>query len=120
MPVPGMWELNGFGDPVYITGKYPWRWHYESNPPLVPEKENHVGQYRCRFDWPSPREDEQVILRIGAVTSNVKVWLNGVYVGYSEDSRLAADFDLTPLLREGENLLALEVFRWCDGTYLED
>ena len=120
MPVPGMWELNGFGDPVYVTSKYPWKWHYENNPPFVPEKNNHVGQYRHTFYWNGTDVDESVTLRIGAVTSNVRVWLNGCYVGYSEDSRLAADFDVTALLRQGENLLALEVFRWCDGTYLED
>ena len=120
MPVPGMWELNGFGDPLYVTSKYPWKWHYENNPPFVPEEHNHVGQYRRTFYWSGAEADEQVTLRIGAVTSNVRVWLNGNYVGYSEDSRLAADFDVTDLLRQGENLLALEVFRWCDGTYLED
>lgn len=120
MPVPGMWELNGFGDPIYVTSKYPWKWHYENNPPIVPENNNHVGQYRRTFYWNGTEVGEQVTLRIGAVTSNVRVWLNGSYVGYSEDSRLAADFDVTALLRQGENLLALEVFRWCDGTYLED
>ena len=120
MPVPGMWELNGFGDPLYVTSKYPWKWHYENNPPFVPEENNHVGQYRRTFYWSGTEADEQVTLRIGAVTSNVRVWLNGSYVGYSEDSRLAADFDVNALLRQGENLLALEVFRWCDGTYLED
>ena len=118
MPVPGMWELNGFGDPIYITSKYPWKWRYENNPPFPPIKNNHVGQYRHSFEW--TRTDDDVTLRIGAVTSNVRVWLNGRYVGYSEDSRLAADFDITDYLRDGSNLLALEVFRWCDGTYLED
>ena len=120
MPVPGMWELNGFGDPVYVCNNYPWRWHYENNPPYPPVKDNHVGQYRRRFVWEKTNSNEDVTLRIGAVTSNVRVWLNGQYVGYSEDSRLAADFDVTGLLREGENIIALEVFRWCDGTYLED
>ena len=120
MPVPGMWELNGFGDPVYVCNNYPWRWRYENNPPYPPVKNNHVGQYRKSFIWEVIDPQEEVTLRIGAVTSNVRVWLNGRYVGYSEDSRMAADFDVTGLLREGKNLLALEVFRWCDGTYLED
>ena len=120
MPVPGVWELNGFGDPMYVTRGYPWKWRYESNPPFVPEKNNHVGQYRRWFAWPGTADGERVTLRIGAVTSNVRVWLNGHYVGYSEDSRLAADFDVTAFLRQGNNLLALEVLRWCDGTYLED
>ena len=70
MPVPGMWELNGFGDPVYVTSKYPWKWHYENNPPFVPEENNHVGQYRRTFYWDGTEADEQVTLRIGAVTSN--------------------------------------------------
>ena len=120
MPVPGMWELNGFGDPIYVTSKYPWLWHYKNNPPFVPLKNNHVGQYRHCFEWNGTAAGERLILRIGAVTSNVRVWLNGRYVGYSEDSRLAADFDITDFIRRGSNLLALEVFRWCDGTYLED
>lgn len=120
MPVPGMWELNGFGDPVYITNSFAWRGHYRSNPPFPFFKDNHVGQYRRRFNWTGSGGNEDVILRIGAVTSNVKVWLNGEYIGYSEDSRLAADFDITDKLHEGENVIALEVMRWCDGTYLED
>ena len=119
MPVPGMWEMNGFGDPVYICNNYAWRGHYVNNPPFPPIKDNHIGQYRRSFTW-SGGDAEDVILSIGAVTSNVRVWLNGMYVGYSEDSKLAAEFDITDKLREGDNLLALEVFRWCDGTYLED
>lgn len=120
MPVPGIWELNGFGDPVYICNNFAWRGHYVNNPPMPPTKDNHVGQYRRTFQWNSSQDNEDIILRIGAVSSNVSVWLNGAYVGYSEDSRLAADFDITDKLVEGENTLALEVFRWCDGTYLED
>ena len=120
MPVPGMWELNGFGDPVYICNNFAWRGHYVNNPPYPFFKDNHVGQYRRRFKWTDAGGNEDMILRIGAVTSNVRVWLNGEYVGYSEDSRLAADFDITGRLREGENVIALEVMRWCDGTYLED
>ncbi len=120
MPVPGMWELNGFGDPVYICNSFAWRGHYVNNPPYPFFKDNHVGQYRRTFYWNGADSGENVILRIGAVTSNVWVWLNGHYVGYSEDSRLAADFDITDKLQDGENVIALEVFRWCDGTYLED
>ena len=120
MPVPGMWELNGFGDPVYICNNFAWRGHYVNNPPIPFFKDNHVGQYRRTFSWSGDCGKEDAILKIGAATSNVKVWLNGEYVGYSEDSRLAAGFDITDKLREGENTIALEIFRWCDGTYLED
>ena len=120
MPVPGMWELNGFGDPVYICNNFAWRGHYVNNPPIPPTKGNHVGQYRRKFLWSDSNNTEDVILRIGAASSNVSIWLNGEYIGYSEDSRLAADFDITDKLVDGENTLALEIFRWCDGTYLED
>lgn len=120
MPVPGMWELNGFGDPVYICNNFAWRGHYVNNPPIPPTKGNHVGQYRRKFLWSDSNNTEDVILRIGAASSNVSIWLNGEYIGYSEDSHLAADFDITDKLVDGENTLALEIFRWCDGTYLED
>ena len=119
IPVPGMWELNGYGDPVYINHGFAWRGHYENNPPFPPEKDNHQGVYRKTFILDG-HNDEDVILRIGAVTSNAQVWLNGVYVGYSEDSKLEADFDITDILIPGENTLILKVMRWCDGTYLED
>lgn len=121
MPVPGMWELNGFGDPVYICNSYPWRWHYVNNPPFPPVDGNHVGQYRRVVTLDRDfLKDTRISLCIGSAVSNVRAWVNGSEVGYSEDSRLAAQFDVTPFLHEGENLIALEVMRWCDGTYLED
>jgi len=120
IPVPGMWELNGYGDPVYVNHGYAWNGNAPLCPPTVPEKDNHVGQYRTRFNVPSDWKGRDVVLTIGSATSNVRVWVNGKEAGYSEDSKLQADFDITPYVKPGENLLALEVFRWCDGTYLED
>lgn len=121
MPVPGMWELNGYGDPVYLNIGYAWRGHYTNNPPLVPTERNHVGQYRRRFTVDPSWAGKQIILHIGSATSNLRVWINGREVGYSEDSKLEARFDITRYVKPGaENLIALEVFRWSDGTYLED
>ena len=120
MPVPGMWELNGFGDPVYVCNGFAWRWHYQNNPPYPPTADNHVGLYRRTFAVDKIEDGRDYFLSIGDATSNVRVWINGREVGYSEDSRLAAVFDVTDFIRTGENLIALEVMRWCDGTYLED
>ena len=120
MPVPGMWELNGYGDPVYLNVGYAWRGHYENNPPIPADWHNYVGQYRRTFDLDKDWEGKDIFLHIGSATSNVRVWVNGKEVGYSEDSKLEARFDITKYVRKGENLIALEIFRWCDGTYLED
>lgn len=120
MPVPGMWELNGYGDPVYLNHGYAWRGHYENNPPIPPTEHNHAGQYRRYFDIPDSLSGRDFILHIGSATSCVRVWVNGGEVGYSEDSKLEAEFDITRFVHPGENLIALELFRWCDGTYLED
>lgn len=121
MPVPGMWELNGYGDPIYVNIGYAWRGHFRNNPPEVPDAHNHVGQYRRSFIVDKSWEGRRIVLTIGSVTSNVFVWINGKEVGYSEDSKLAAEFDITENVNfGGENIIALEVHRWCDGTYLED
>lgn len=120
MPVPGLWELNGYGDPLYVNVGYAWRGHFENNPPYVPEDKNYVGQYRRDFEIPASWNGKQICLCVGSATSNVHVWVNGKEVGYSEDSKLEARFDLTPYVRTGKNSIALEIFRWCDGTYLED
>ncbi len=120
MPVPGLWELNGYGSPVYVNVGYAWRNHYKNNPPVVPLEKNHVGQYRRVFDVPQEWSGKPVYLCIGSATSNVRVWVNGKMVGYSEDSKLEARFELTRYVRPGQNVIALEIFRWCDGTYLED
>lgn len=120
MPVPGMWELNGYGDPVYVNNLYVWRHFYRSNPPYVPVEQNYVGQYRRAFVLDQEWDGKDVFLHIGSATSNVRVWVNGKEVGYSEDSKLEARFNITKYVKTGENLVALEIFRWCDGTYLED
>ncbi|MBQ2173422.1 MAG: DUF4981 domain-containing protein [Bacteroidales bacterium] len=120
MPVPGLWELNGYGDPVYVNIGYAWKGQYRNNPPIVPEEGNHVGQYRRVFDIPASWSGKQIGLCIGSATSNVRVWVNGKPVGYSEDSKLEARFDITQAVHPGLNVIALEIFRWCDGTYLED
>ena len=121
MPVPGVWELNGYGDPIYVNVGYPWREQYQNNPPQVPTEENHVGTYRKSFTVPASWKGKDIIAHFGSVTSNIYLWVNGKYVGYSEDSKLEAEFDLTRYLKPGqENLIAFQVFRWCDGTYLED
>ena len=119
IPVPGLWELNGYGDPLYVNHPYPWIGHYENNPPYVPTEHNHVGQYRRHFKLTKDQVKSCVVLRIGSATSNVRVWVNGRYVGYSEDSKLEAAFDISPYVKKGDNLIALEIMRWCDGTYLE-
>ncbi len=120
MPVPGMWELNGYGDPIYVNVGYAWRGHYKNNPPYPAEEHNYVGQYRRTFVLDGDWEGKDIFLHIGSATSNVRVWLNGKEVGYSEDSKLEACFDITGYVHTGENLIALEIFRWCDGSYLED
>lgn len=120
MPVPGMWELNGYGDPVYKNIGYAWCGHYQNNPPYPADEHNYVGQYRRNFVLDEAWKGKDVFLHIGSATSNVRVWVNGKEVGYSEDSKLEARFDITRYVKTGENLIALEIFRWCDGTYLED
>ena len=120
MPVPGLWELNGYGDPQYLNIGYPWREQFENNPPEVPTAENHVGSYRREIEIPASWSDKQVIAHFGSVTSNIYLWVNGRFVGYSEDSKLEAEFDITRFVKPGKNLFAFQVFRWCDGTYLED
>lgn len=119
MPVPGMWELYGYGQPLYVNTRYAWSGHFTNNPPYPPLEQNHVGQYRRTFTLSGAQARSNVILRIGSATSNVRVWVNGKEVGYSEDSKLEAAFDISKYVKKGENLIALEMFRWCDGTYLE-
>ena len=121
MFLPSVWELNGFGDPVYLNIGYAWLGRFKSQPPTVPVENNHVGSYRRYFDIPSSWKGEQVILHMGSVTSCIYLWVNGKFVGYSEDSKLECEFDVTPFIKPGKrNLIAFQVFRWCDGTYLED
>lgn len=119
-PVPGMWELNGYGDAIYKNVGYAWSNQFVSNPPLVETKNNYVGSYRRTVEIPADWKNEQVFLHVGSATSNLYVWVNGQFVGYSEDSKMAAEFDITKYLKPGKNLIAMQVYRWCDGSYLED
>ena len=120
MPVPGVWELNGYGDPEYVNVGFAWRGHFKNNPPEVPVKDNHVGSYRRVITIPADWTGKQVIAHFGSVTSNIYLWVNGQYVGYAEDAKVAAEFDVTPYIHSGENLIAFQTFRWCDGSYHED
>lgn len=121
MQVPAVWELNGYGDPIYVNVGYAWRSSFPNNPPLVPVEDNHVGSYRREMVVPADWKGKEIIAHFGSVTSNIYLWVNGRFVGYSEDSKLEAEFNVTPYLKPGQkNLIAFQVFRWCDGTYLED
>ncbi|MEL7148115.1 MAG: sugar-binding domain-containing protein, partial [Bacteroidota bacterium] len=115
--VPSNWELQGFGQPIYTNVQYPFR---PVNPPNPPEDENAAGIYIKTFDLPKNWEKLQTTLHFGGVSSAMYVWLNGQFVGYSEDSRLPAEFDVTPYLEKKNNKLAVKVIRWSDGSYLED
>ena len=120
-PVPGIWEMEGLFDPVYVNIGYPWHnMNVRVEPPFVPETGNYVGRYRRRFVMDPSWKGRNILLHIGAATSNVGVWVNGEEVGYSEDSKLEACFDITEKVKPGSNLIVLEVYRWCDGTWLED
>ena len=119
-PVPGLFELNGHGDRIYKNVGYAWCTTFESNPPYIGETENYTGSYRREFTLPASWNGQQVIFHVGSATSNLKVWVNGKYVGYSEDSKIAAEFDITKYLKKGKNLIAMQIMRWCDGSYLED
>ncbi|MFI3285597.1 MAG: glycoside hydrolase family 2 TIM barrel-domain containing protein [Rikenellaceae bacterium] len=118
--VPACWEMEGYGDPIYVNGGYPWMNQFKSDPPRVPTENNHVGSYRKTITLPEAWSGKKVYAHFGAVCSNMWLWVNGKFVGYSEDSRIEAEFDITKYLKKGENLIAFQAFRWCDGTYLED
>ncbi len=121
IPVPGNWELNGFGDPIYLNIGYMWRGRAKNNPPFVPIEDNHQGYYRRWVNVPAEWKGQEIIAHFGSVPGCFYLWVNGKFVGYSEDSKLEAEFDLTPYLKPGQdNLIALHEMRWCDGSYLED
>jgi len=120
IPVPGMWALNGYGEPLYVNNGYAWRNQFVSNPPTVPVKGNQVGSYRKEIFLPDQWNGKEIFVHFGSVSSNLYLWVNGRFVGYSEDSKLEAEFNLTKFLKPGKNLIAFQVFRWCDGSYLED
>lgn len=120
-PVPGILELNGYGDAIYSNNGYPWRTQFRPEPPFVEERNNYTGSYRKMVTVPADWKGERIYLHVGSATSNLMVWVNGKFVGYSEDSKVSAEFDLTKYLTPGkENLIAMQVMRWCDGSYLGD
>ena len=120
-PVPGILELNGYGDAIYSNNGYPWRTQFRPEPPFVEERNNYTGSYRKMVTVPADWKGERIYLHVGSATSNLMVWVNGKFVGYSEDSKVSAEFGLTKYLTPGkENLIAMQVMRWCDGSYLED
>ncbi|MBO7199534.1 MAG: beta-galactosidase [Alistipes sp.] len=116
MPVPGNWELNGFGYPIYTNIVYP----FPKNPPYIPHDDNPTGCYRHEFDIPAEWEGRRIILHFESGLAAMHVWVNGNKVGYSEGTKTAVEFDITPYVSEGSNLLAIEGHRWSDGSYLED
>lgn len=157
--VPGIWELNGYGNPIYINPGYAWSSVVRTKPadspsttraPKIPTEigsvagstsgapgennfqvastdnrgiptvENSVGSYVRTIDIPATWKSREVYIHFGSVTSNIYLWVNGKFVGYSEDSKLGAEFDLTPYIRTGKNTIAFQVFRWSDGSWLED
>ena len=119
-PVPGLFEINGYGDKIYKNVGYSWGTTFDTNPPFIGETNNYTGSYRRTFILPDDWKGQEVYFHVGSATSNLKVWVNGKLVGYSEDSKVAAEFDITKYLKKGENLIAMQVMRWCDGSYLED
>lgn len=120
-PVPGLLELNGYGDPIYKNVGYAWATQFDNNPPNVEMKNNYTGSYRKNVLIPAAWKGQQVLMHVGSATSNLQVWVNGKAVGYSEDSKVAAEFDITPYIKYGEeNLISMQVMRWCDGSYVED
>lgn len=118
--LPANWELNGFGDPEYVNIGFAWRGHFNEQPPAVPVKDNHVGSYRRTITIPDDWDGRQVIAHFGSVTSNIYLYVNGEFAGYAEDSKVAAEFDITPYIHKGDNLIAFQCFRWCDGSWCED
>lgn len=120
MTLPANWEMNGFGAPEYVNVGFAWRGHFNEQPPAVPVKDNHVGSYRRVITIPADWDGKQVIAHFGSVTSNIYLYVNGQFAGYAEDSKVAAEFDITPYIKKGENLIAFQTFRWCDGSWCED
>ncbi|NII81874.1 glycoside hydrolase family 2 TIM barrel-domain containing protein [Pedobacter sp. SG908] len=122
--VPANWEVNGYGLPIYVNQPYEFAGRQltgaRMNPPFdIPADNNPVGSYRKKINIPANWGNKQVFISLGAVKSAFYIWVNGKKVGYSEDSKLAAEFDITKYVKPGENTIALQVYRWSDGSYLE-
>jgi beta-galactosidase len=116
IPVPSNWQMHGYGRPIYLNMKYP----FPVNPPHIPHDYNPVGSYRRSFTIPDDWNGRQIFLHFDGVKSAFYVWVNGIKVGYSQGSMTPAEFNVTEYLKPGENILAVEVYRWSDGSYLED
>jgi beta-galactosidase len=115
LEVPSDWQMKGYGVPIYVNVNYP----FKADPPNIPIEYNPVGSYKKTFNIPKDWNDREIILHFGGVNSAFYVWINGQKVGYSQDSKTAAEFNITKYLVEGENSIAVEVYRWSDGSYLE-
>lgn len=116
--VPANWEVEGFGVPIYVNARYPFQ-RGELNPPDIPDGHNPVGSYKRTFTVPQNWGGKNLFIHFGAVKSAFYIWVNGQKVGYSQGSKLPAEFNLTDFVKPGENSIALEVYRWSDGSYLE-
>ncbi len=117
LAVPSNWEMNGYDLPIYKSAKYPFR---PVDPPFVPQDYNGVGSYQRTFTVPAGWQNQNVTLHFGGVSSAFKVWVNGKFLGYGEDSCLPSEFNVTPYMQAGENVVSVQVMRWADGSYLED
>jgi len=116
IPVPSNWQMHGYGIPIYLNSRYP----FPPNPPYIPHDYNPVGSYRRQFTMPKDWKNRRIFLHFDGVKSAFYLWINGMKVGYSQDSMTPAEFDITQYLKSGENTIAVEVYRWSDGSYLED
>jgi len=116
IPVPSNWQMQGYGFPIYTNVKYP----FPEDEPNIPAEINPVGSYRTMFSLPAEWDGRRTLIHFAGVNSCMKLWVNGQEVGYSEGSRTPAEFDITSYVKPGKNLVAVEVFRWCDGSYMED
>src|SRR5665213_3173507 len=120
-PVPATWEVNGYGIPIYTNIKYDFGYLIKPNPPHVPHQYNPVGSYRRERMVDKNWDGKDIYIQFGAVRSCFYLWVNEQWVGYSEDSKLPAEFDITKYIKPGQkNLIAFQVYRWSDGTYIED
>lgn len=117
--IPAVWELNGYGTPIYVNQRYEFDYLMKPNPPHVPQNYNPVGSYRREIvdkNW----DGKDIYIQFGAVRSCMYLWVNGQWVGYSEDSKLPAEFNITKYIKPGQkNVIAFQLYRWSDGTYME-
>ena len=116
MSVPGNWEIEGYGMPIYTNVTYP----FPKNPPFIPHDDNPTGCYRHTFDIPAEWEGRRIVLHFESGLAAMYVWVNGIEVGYAEGTKTAVEFDITDMVHAGDNTLAVKGLRWADGSYLED